>query len=382
MFYPLLFSPPLLPPLPLLLLPSLFSSPPSSPPLLPSPFPPPPSLPPPPSPWAPSFDPLPLAPPPSPFPPPSFPLIPLPPPSLPLPSPLLPSLLSSLHPSLPLPPPPSTPPSPFAPPYLLPSPLPPPFPPPLSLPPVSVLKPDYIGSTFQDAFIVAIISFSIGVSLSKTFAKKNHYTVNSNQVCVVSVCLSVCVLCLCVCLCVCACVHACVFANLHMIVTFQGNIFHINYIINYRILLNMFQVCHLPPLTTSILYPCPTTAVLTILQSVLYISSATPIHYPSVLQYIVAVKRANVYRACTVHTFPDVVGNGPCPVFVHSLCVSLHPSPRPSCRSSFPMVWPTWWGPFSRVSAVPGHCPGPQWPIARGQRHRCGSVGYFTTVTI
>ena len=51
------------------------------------------------------------------------------------------------------------------------------------LSPLSVLSPQYIGATFQDAFIVAIISFSIGVSLLRMFAKKNHYTISANQVC-------------------------------------------------------------------------------------------------------------------------------------------------------------------------------------------------------
>ena len=48
--------------------------------------------------------------------------------------------------------------------FIFPSTLPPSY---INPPPLSVLSPQYIGATFQDAFIVALISFSIGVSLSR-----------------------------------------------------------------------------------------------------------------------------------------------------------------------------------------------------------------------
>ncbi len=51
-----------------------------------------------------------------------------------------------------------------------------------SAPPISAPSMEYIGSTIQDAFVIAIVTFSVTVSLAQVFANKLNYTIHSNQV--------------------------------------------------------------------------------------------------------------------------------------------------------------------------------------------------------
>ena len=52
------------------------------------------------------------------------------------------------------------------------------FSPPPSTTPVA----EHISSVITDAITVAIVTFAVGVSLSKVFAKRNKYELSSNQV--------------------------------------------------------------------------------------------------------------------------------------------------------------------------------------------------------
>ncbi len=51
-----------------------------------------------------------------------------------------------------------------------------------SAPPISAPSMEYIGSTIQDAFVIAIVTFAVTVSLAQVFANKLNYTIHSNQV--------------------------------------------------------------------------------------------------------------------------------------------------------------------------------------------------------
>ena len=68
-----------------------------------------------------------------------------------------------------------------------------------------------------DSVAIAVVGFSMGISLAKIFALKHGYSVDGNQVTGTLVCVCVCVcvcisvsVCVSVCLCVCVCISVCV----------------------------------------------------------------------------------------------------------------------------------------------------------------------------
>ena len=50
------------------------------------------------------------------------------------------------------------------------------------LPPTSTPKSEYFGDILTDAFTIAIVAYSISISLSKVFANKHGYSIHANQV--------------------------------------------------------------------------------------------------------------------------------------------------------------------------------------------------------
>lgn len=50
-----------------------------------------------------------------------------------------------------------------------------------SLPNPKMPRLDFIGQTFVDSLIIAIVIFAISLSMAKTFAKKHRYDVDANQ---------------------------------------------------------------------------------------------------------------------------------------------------------------------------------------------------------
>ena len=55
------------------------------------------------------------------------------------------------------------------------------------LPPTSTPKTTYFIDILPDAFTIAVVSYSISISLSKVFALKHGYVIHSNQVLVLTV---------------------------------------------------------------------------------------------------------------------------------------------------------------------------------------------------
>ena len=56
------------------------------------------------------------------------------------------------------------------------------------LPPLSTPKTAYFFEVLPDAFTIAIVSYSISISLSKVFALQNGYIIHANQVIMFIVC--------------------------------------------------------------------------------------------------------------------------------------------------------------------------------------------------
>ena len=52
----------------------------------------------------------------------------------------------------------------------------------LSFPMPMLPRPSLWGDLFEDAFIIAIIAFSVNASMAFLFARKHNYTVDSTQV--------------------------------------------------------------------------------------------------------------------------------------------------------------------------------------------------------
>ena len=55
---------------------------------------------------------------------------------------------------------------------------------PYSLPGLTLLQPNFILALLPNAFVVAIITFAITVSVGQVFAQQLKYSINSDQVCV------------------------------------------------------------------------------------------------------------------------------------------------------------------------------------------------------
>lgn len=51
-----------------------------------------------------------------------------------------------------------------------------------SLPRFTPPKSTYFIDVLQDAFVIAVVSFAVGVSLAKVFAREFNYTISPNQV--------------------------------------------------------------------------------------------------------------------------------------------------------------------------------------------------------
>ena len=52
------------------------------------------------------------------------------------------------------------------------------------MPALTVPSFSLMGDLISQSFIIAIVAFAINVSLAKSFAKKNNYDIDPNQVCI------------------------------------------------------------------------------------------------------------------------------------------------------------------------------------------------------
>ena len=62
-----------------------------------------------------------------------------------------------------------------------------------SLPQLTIPDTNYMIALLPSAFVIAVVTFAVTVSLGQVFAQQFNYTISSDQVCV------------CVCMCVCTC---------------------------------------------------------------------------------------------------------------------------------------------------------------------------------
>lgn len=52
---------------------------------------------------------------------------------------------------------------------------------PKGLPPISVPRHDLVSGLFMDAFVIAVVAFSVNISLAKLFSQKHKYPIDANQ---------------------------------------------------------------------------------------------------------------------------------------------------------------------------------------------------------